>query len=198
MISHEKFALGEKYEKVSEKDVLCYNHSMISFIAKLLKALNANTNPGEIAHGIACGFLLGLMPKSNLLWYIIFIFVLFIKINKPAYLIMLAAGSSIAVLLDPLFDTVGYSVLTINSLYPFYARLIDIPFVFFTKFNNTVVMGSLVCGIILYIPVYVLGRIFVKAWRKYGVPAMRHSKLIKIINQIPIVSKVASAMEDRF
>ncbi|MBQ3670306.1 MAG: TIGR03546 family protein [Treponema sp.] len=170
---------------------------MISFIAKLLKALNVNTNPGEIAHGIACGFLLGLMPKSSLLWYLIFIFVLFIKINKPAYLIMIVLGSSVAVLLDPLFDSVGYAVLTVPSLYGFYARLIDIPFVYFTRFNNTVVMGSLVCGIILYVPVYVIARILVKLWRRYGVPAMRHSKIIKIVNQVPILSKIAHEVGER-
>lgn len=170
---------------------------MISFIAKLLKALNVNTNPGEIAHGIACGFLLGLMPKSSLLWYLIFIFVLFIKINKPAYLIMIVLGSSVAVLLDPLFDLVGYAVLTVPSLYGFYARLIDIPFVYFTRFNNTVVMGSLVCGIILYVPVYVIARILVKLWRRYGVPAMRHSKIIKIVNQVPILSKIAHEVGER-
>ena len=171
---------------------------MISFIAKLLKALNVNTNPGEIAHGIACGFLLGLMPQSNLLWYLIFIFVLFIKIHRPSYLLMILLGSSVAVLLDPLFDGVGYSVLTVSSLYGFYARLIDIPFVSFTKFNNTVVMGSLVCGLVLYVPVYVLARVLVRLWRKYGVPAMRHSRIIKIVNQVPIVSKIVSAVEDRF
>ena len=170
---------------------------MISFVAKLLKALNVNTNPGEIAHGIACGFLLGLMPKSSLLWYLIFIFVLFIKINKPAYLIMIVLGSSVAVLLDPLFDSVGYAVLTVPSLYGFYARLIDIPFVYFTRFNNTVVMGSLVCGIILYVPVYVIARILVKLWRRYGVPAMRHSKIIKIVNQVPILSKIAHEVGER-
>ena len=170
---------------------------MISFIAKLLKALNVNTNPGEIAHAVACGFLLGLVPKSNALWYIVFVFILFIKINRPAYLIMLVVGSSFAVFLDPLFDKIGYSVLTIASLQGFYTELMDIPFVYFTKFNNTVVMGSLVSGIVLYIPVYILARVLVGLWRKYGVPVMRHSKIIKIVNQVPILSKIAKEVGER-
>lgn len=170
---------------------------MISFIAKLLKALNANVNPGEIAHGIACGFLLGLMPKNNLLWYLVFIFVLFVKINKPSYLIMIVVGSAFGAMLDPLFDSVGYSVLTVESLNGFYANLMNIPFVHFTRFNNTIVMGSLVCGILLYIPMYFLARFLVKMWRKYGVPAMRKSKIIKVVNNIPVVSKISEQLRER-
>ena len=51
---------------------------MIKAIAKLFKALNANVNPGEIAHAFSCGILLGLMPKNNVFWYLLFIFILFI------------------------------------------------------------------------------------------------------------------------
>lgn len=49
---------------------------MISYIAKLLKSLNTNSHPGEIAHAVAIGVLLGFMPKDNALWYLLFVFFL--------------------------------------------------------------------------------------------------------------------------
>jgi len=170
---------------------------MITYIANLLKSLNANTNPGEIAHAASCGVLLGLMPKDNLLWYLLLVFFLFIRINKPAYLIMIAVASSITPLLDPTFDSIGYYILTQESLTNTYRFLLDIPFVAFTKFNNTIVMGSLVSGIALYIPVYVIARVFIMLWRKYAVVALRKSKLISVLNKIPVVSKIASIVGER-
>ena len=163
---------------------------MIKTIVNLIKALGANTNPGEIAHAMSCGLLLGLMPKNNLLWWLVFIFVLFIRINKPAYAILILFGAAISPAFDGLFDSVGYCFLTLPSLSGLFATLFDIPFLAFTRFNNSVVMGSLLCGIIAYIPVYILSRCIIAVWRKYAVPIIRQSKLMKVISQLPLISKI--------
>ncbi|MBQ0051717.1 MAG: TIGR03546 family protein [Treponema sp.] len=165
---------------------------MLKKFLGLFKALNANTNPGEIAHAFSCGLLLGFMPKDNLLWYLIFVFILFIRINKPMYLIMTLLGSALAVAFDPLFDTIGYQILTVDALKSTYIMLLDIPFVAFTKFNNSVVMGSLISGIVLYVPMYFLGRFFVWAWRKYLTPIMANSKIVKALNSLPVIAKIVS------
>lgn len=164
---------------------------MIQPIVKLFKALNANVNPGEIAHAFSCGIVLGFMPKDNLLWWLVFVFILFIRINKPMYLIMLLIASTFAPVLDSLFDTVGYAFLTIPAFSGFFGALIEIPFVGFTKFNNSVVMGSLLCGAVLYVPAYVLGRLSVSLWRRHIAAAIRHSKVAKIFAQLPVVAKIS-------
>lgn len=165
---------------------------MLSKILKLFKALNANVNPGEIAHAFSCGLLLGFLPKNNLLWYLVFVFFLFVRINKPMYLLMTLLGSALAVGLDPLFDTLGYQILTIESLKGFYASLLEIPFVAFTKFNNSVVMGALAFGIVLYIPFYFLGRFFVFSWRKWLTPILMNSRVFKAIYKLPLIEKIVS------
>ncbi len=165
---------------------------MLKKLIKLLKAFNGNVNPGEIAHAFACGAILGLMPKNNLLWYLVLVFILFIRINKPAYLIMILVGAAVSPAFDGLFDTVGYAFLTIPALSGFFAMLIDIPFVAFTKFNNSVVMGSFLCGIVLYVPLYFAGRGLVFVWRKYAADFIRNSKIAKAINKLPLVAKIAS------
>ena len=169
---------------------------MIKVIAKLFKALNANVNPGEIAHAFSCGILLGLMPKNNVLWYLVFVFLLFVRINKPMYLLMTLVASCFAPWLDGLFDTVGYAFLTIPSLSDIFAKLIEIPFVGFTKFNNTVVMGSFLCGLVFYIPAYFIGRLFVFLWRRYITAFMRKTKITKVVAKLPLVSKIASLVGD--
>lgn len=167
---------------------------MLKAIAKLLGAISSNTRPGAIAHAVSCGVLLGFMPKDNLLWYILFIFILFMNIQRGAYALSILLGAALTVFLDPLFDSVGYSILTVESVKPYYASLLDIPFVAFTKFNNTVVMGSFVCGVAAYIPLYVLARLFVWAWRKYLAEKVRKLKIAAVLKNIPLVEKIAGMM----
>lgn len=165
---------------------------MLKKFIKLLKAFSGNVNPAEIAHAIACGTILGLMPKNNLLWYLVFVFILFIRINKPAYLVMILVGAGVAPAFDGFFDTVGYAFLTIPSLSGFFGTLLDIPFVAYTKFNNTVVIGSFLCSMVLYIPLYWAGRCLVFVWRKYAADFIRNSKIAKVINKLPLIAKIAS------
>lgn len=167
---------------------------MLKAIAKLLGAISSNTRPGAIAHAVSCGVLLGFMPKDNLLWYILFIFILFMNIQRGAYALSILLGAALTVFLDPLFDSVGYSILTVESMKPYYASLLDIPFVAFTKFNNTVVMGSFACGVAAYIPLYVLARLFVWAWRKYLAEKVRKLKIAAVLKNIPLVEKIAGMM----
>ena len=148
---------------------------MINSIAKLFKALCSNTDPGALAHAVSCGILLGFVPQDNALWVLLFVFILF----------MLGA------LLDPLFDQVGYWILMQESLEPFFVHLLNIPFVAFTKINNTIVMGSLACGIVAYIPLYVIARVFIHFWRKYAAEKVRELKIVKLLKHIPLIEKIA-------
>ena len=43
---------------------------MLKVIVKFLKALNSNSHPGEIAHAVCLGMLLGFLPKNNIFWFI--------------------------------------------------------------------------------------------------------------------------------
>ena len=164
---------------------------MLKAIVNLFRALNANVNPSEIAHAFSCGILLGLMPKNNLLWWLVFVFVLFVRINKPMYLIMTLIASTFAPVMDGLFDTVGYAFLTIPQFSGFFGWLLDVPFVGFTKFNNSVVTGSLLCGLVLYVPMYFLGRLLISLWRKHIAGWIRHTHLAKAFAKLPIITKIA-------
>jgi uncharacterized protein (TIGR03546 family) len=150
-------------------------------------AISSNTHPSEIAHAFACGILLGFMPKDNLLWYAVFIMLYFVRIQKSVYTLMFMLGSLLAPLLDPMFDKVGWWILTQQSAEPVYRWLLNVPFVAFTKFNNTIVMGSLASGVVLYIPLYLLSRLFTMLWRKYAMPAIYKWRIIDILDNIPVV-----------
>lgn len=163
---------------------------MLKTLVKLIQALNSNRNPSEIAHACCMGVLLGFMPKDNALWFLIFIFFFFVRINKPAYLIITALMSQFAWLLDPLFDDIGYKILTIESLAPFFGNILEIPFVGFTKFNNSIVMGSFAAGLVLYIPLFICIRILVLLWRKKISAKLGESALMKAFQKVPLIKKI--------
>ncbi|MCI5830350.1 MAG: TIGR03546 family protein [Treponema sp.] len=163
---------------------------MIKPLTKLIGALSSNTRPGAIAHAVSCGILLGFLPKNNLLWYVLFVFILFMNIQRGAYALCILLGSALTVFLDPVFDSVGYSVLTAEGMRSAYAALLNIPFVAFTKFNNTVVMGAFVCGIIAYVPFYFLGRLFVWLWRKFFAEKVRKLKITAVLKNLPLIQKI--------
>ena len=163
---------------------------MLKVIVKLLKALNSNSHPGEIAHAVCLGLLLGFLPKNNIFWYIITVFVLFMRINKGALILSTLAFTLLAPIFDPQLDALGYWFLTQPKLSPTFANLLDIPFVAYTKFNNTIAMGSLLCALALYIPVYFLARLLVWLMRNMIVPVIRKTKAITIISKFKIVKKI--------
>ncbi|MBQ9238010.1 MAG: TIGR03546 family protein [Treponema sp.] len=164
---------------------------MISYIAKLFSALNANVKPSQIAHAMCLGLILGFVPKNNLLWYMLFIFFLFVRINKSAYFLMTLLGLLVASRIDPLFDALGFRVLTFAPFEPIFSWLLDIPFVGFTRFNNTVVCGSLVAGLIAYIPLFVLAMLLIKLWRASVAPALNKGVIAQAIKKIPLIEKIA-------
>lgn len=163
---------------------------MFKKLIKLLKLLNSNTKASQIANSFCIGLILGLMPKNNLLWYLIFIFFLFIRIHRACYGLMIIIGALVAPALDPLFNKVGYAVLTFAPMENTYAWLLDVPVLGFTKFNNTIVAGSLVCGLIAYVPVFFLAEGFIYLWRKYVAPVLIKSKLVKAFYKVPLVKKL--------
>ena len=90
-------------------------------------------------------------------------------------------ASQFAWLLDSKFDSIGFYILNYAPLTKTFSMLIDIPFVGFTKFNNTIVMGSFIFSLIIYIPCFIFGIAFVKLWRKYVSSLFAHTPIAKAI-----------------
>ena len=165
---------------------------MLKFIVRFLKAINSNSHPGEIAHAVCLGMILGFLPKNNALWYVLTVFFLFMRINKGAFVIFTFLFSLLAPALDSLFDTFGWWFLTQEKLTPLFIKLLDIPFVGFTKFNNTIVSGSLLFSLACYIPLYFISRLVIKLWRTKLSPIVRKTKVIVFLSKLPLVQKIGA------
>ncbi len=166
---------------------------MIKYLTRLIKALNANSHPGDIAHAVALGFLLVLVPKGNLLWPFLFILFLFIRMNKGAFFLSIILLTFIVPFADVPVERFGDFVLSLPLLQPVFTGLYQTPFVGLTRFNNTMVAGSVSVGLLAYIPVYLLVRLLLSVYRKKIQPLIANSKLYKLIMRIPLVKKLTDA-----
>ncbi len=169
---------------------------MLKKIISLLKALNSNSHPGEIAHAVSLALILGLIPKNNILFYIVTVFCLFIRINKGAFIIFTTIFSLLSHIVDPSLDAVGWWFLHLDFLKPTFAALLEVPFVGFTHFNNTIVAGAIVSGLVLYIPLYWISRLIIWAFRSKLIPIMRKTKFIVALSKVPLIKKISEITEE--
>lgn len=163
---------------------------MINYIRSFFQVLTANAHPGEVAHAAAWGVILALMPKNNLLWPLLFIVTMLVRINKGTLFLVFIGFGFAAPFFDGIINRMGYFVLSQELLLPLYTKLYAIPFVGLTMFNNTMVAGSLVLGILLYIPAYLIMRVMVKLYRTHLQPKIAQSKPVRFILNIPLVRKL--------
>ena len=154
------------------------------FFLKLLKQIivifQTDISPNQVAWGFALGAILGLVPNM-FMKLVLFIVIMMFRVNISAAFLAWAVYEILSFALDPLFDVIGYQVLTIGSLNAFYTWLYNLPVVPFTKFNNTVVMGSLVVGIILIIPNMIIAKKLLVYYRTHLRDKVSKWKIVKIL-----------------
>jgi len=154
------------------------------FFLKLLKQIivifQTDISPNQVAWGFALGAILGLVPNM-FMKLVLFIVIMMFRVNVSAAFLAWAVYEILSFALDPLFDVIGYQILSIGSLNAFYTWLYNLPVVPFTKFNNTVVMGSLIVGIILIIPNMIIAKKLLVYYRTHLRDKVSKWKIVKIL-----------------
>ncbi len=160
---------------------------------KLFRLLNSKKAAHEIAWGVAFGLLLGLTPGNFVLKFVVLFLILLFEVNYAACIVSAAVFALFAYLLDPVFHALGWFLLAeVESLGPMWTTLYNTPVVPWTRFNNTVVLGSLIISLALLYPVYRLSlaginyyrTVFAERIKRIGV--LKALKLQKVWNFVKI------------
>ena len=172
---------------------------MIKYVTSFFRAINANAHPGDIAHAVALGLFLAILPKNNLTFTFLFFLSIFIRINKGAFFISFILFGFVTPFMDVLINNIGFWAVQLSFLRPIFVTLENIPFVALFKLSNTMVLGGIIWGLILYIPVYILTRIIVAKYRKYMQPAV-NVKGVGLLGKIPLLRHLTkiSDIKDNF
>jgi uncharacterized protein (TIGR03546 family) len=154
----------------------------LQFIGKLIKILHSAATPGQIAGGFILGMIMGLTPFWSLHNLIVILILVLLNVNIAMAIFGFVVCSMFAYLLDPFFHSFGYFLLVdLTFMRGIYTSLYSIPVIAFSRFNNTVVMGSLVSSVILLIPVFMLVKTGVIRYRENVMGRMEKWKIVKAV-----------------
>ncbi len=154
---------------------------LIELLARIISALRSAATPPQIAGGFVIGMAIGFIPSLPL-DVILFVVLFLINVNLASGLLAALIFSGIAYLLDPVFHSLGYLVLArTGPLRPFWTALYNTPFVPFSGYNNTVVMGSAIIALVLLYPVFVMTRIGVVRYRERYEPIIGRWPVVRVI-----------------
>jgi uncharacterized protein (TIGR03546 family) len=146
-----------------------------------IKLLNSETGNISLAAGMTCGFILGMTPTLSLHSLLIFLVLFFFRIQIGAALLMAFFFKFIAFLMDPAFDAVGQKVLEVESLQGLYTTLYNMPLIPYTRFNNSIVMGSFVITFALSPIVFLLSQYFIVKYRQIVLARFKTTKAWKAV-----------------
>lgn len=155
---------------------------LFKLFSNILKVLNSEESPSQLAAGFSFGAWIGLMPLQGLV-PTLFVFISFlININMGFLAVAALLFKLIAFAVDPLANQLGYFLLTkIPALHPFWTQLYNMPAFPYTRFNNTIVLGSFVIGLLLLVPNYWLGLYLVSSYRTHLKAKVERWKIMKFI-----------------
>jgi uncharacterized protein (TIGR03546 family) len=97
--------------------------------------------------------------------------------------------SGLAYLIDPLFHNIGFFIIVdLSSLRGLWTAMYNFPILALSKYNNTVVMGSLICSILLIFPMFFLTKKAVIAYRENIDVKMEKWKIVQVVKGSKIYS----------
>jgi uncharacterized protein (TIGR03546 family) len=145
------------------------------------KALAAENSPRQLALGFALGMVIGLVPKGNLIAIGLTLILFGTRVNVGAGLVAAVLFSWLGVYLDPAADDLGHWLLSDPSLHGLWTSLYNLPLTRWSGFNNTVVLGGLGLGLVLFYPAYEISRLFFARAQPPVVSWIRKYKLTRVL-----------------
>ena len=156
----------------------------LKIIRDFIKILREGQTPGQIAGGFALGSILGLSPMLTLQGFLVWLILLVLDVNLSAGLLSLTVFTIIAYVFDPVFHWLGYQILvSIDPLQGMWTWLYNVPVAPLARFNNTVVMGSFVCSLVLFVPMFVGMKRLVVAYRTHIHARLEKMTIYTIMNR---------------
>jgi uncharacterized protein (TIGR03546 family) len=121
----------------------------------------------------------GFLPFFSLHTLLLLLIVLLVRVNLSAFLLGTAFFSGLAFLLDPLFHRVGLAVLSLGSLNSLWTAMYSSTIWRIERFNNSVVMGSFLVAVILFVPLLLLLNLAIRRYRDHVLAWVRKTRLMQ-------------------
>jgi uncharacterized protein (TIGR03546 family) len=154
---------------------------MFSQIFGLIRVMHSETDPRQISLGFALGMIPGLTPLTCPHNLLVLLAVLFFRVNISAAMLSWGVFTLWAFALDPLFHQIGLFFLAhVGFLQGLWTTLYNAPLLPYSRFNNSIVMGSLIFSLLAFYPVYWGGRVMVVKYRETLMERFNRLKIVQV------------------
>lgn len=154
----------------------------LKLLQQLVKALNSDGTPGQVAAGFAWGAALGLTPLASLHNLLVLAAIMLFRVSVPGAMLGWAVGTPLGFVCDPLFDALGrWLLIDVSSLRGWWTSVTNTPVLALADLNNTIVLGSLVVWVLLSVPLYCSLRFAVAQYRSRIYERLRRARAFQIV-----------------
>lgn len=154
---------------------------MIRLLLKLIKALNSDASPWQLALAIAMGLLVGLTPLYSVHNLLLVLLVFMFRINLTAFFLATGFFTGLAYVLDTWSIQLGEYVLTHPGLQAFWTYLYQSEFWQLTHFNHTLTLGSLIIALMLWLPTLLLSKYLIVTYRVQCMTWVNQLKVVEML-----------------
>jgi len=155
---------------------------LLKLLQQLIKTLNSDGRPGQVAAGMALGAALGLTPLVNLHNLVILAAAMLLNVSMPGFLLGWALFVPLGFALDPAFDALGRTLLLgMPALKPMWTAWYNTPVLPLTNFSNTIVLGSFVAWLVAFVPLLFGLRWAVTRYRVQVYARLKRSKVFQAV-----------------
>jgi len=156
--------------------------ALLKLLQSIVKSLNSQGTPGQLAAGLALGSALGLTPLMNLHNLVLLAAAMLFNVSFGGFLLGWALFVPVGFALDPVFDAIGRTLLIgATGLRPMWTAWYNAPVLPLTNFNNTVVLGSFVCWAVLAIPLFFVLRSLVAQYRERVYARLKRTRFFQAV-----------------
>lgn len=154
---------------------------MLRLLAKTLKVLNSETDPGQISLALVLAMIMGFTPFWSPHNLIVLFLVLLLRANLSSFILGVALFSAVAYLLDPLFHRVGLWLLTADPLVGLWTALYNTLPGRLDRINNTIVVGSLAVSFLLAVPAFLAFNLLIRKYREQVLRWVEKSHIVQAL-----------------
>ncbi len=155
---------------------------LLKLLQSIIKTLNSEGTPGQVAMGMALGACLGLTPLVNVHNALVFALALILNVSLSGFFLGWTIAVPVGFLLDPLFHAIGTALLGAGALQGLWTWMYNVPGLPLTNFNNTVVLGSFVAWLVLLWPLFLLYRMLIARYRQHVFERLKKMRFFQVMS----------------
>lgn len=152
---------------------------LIKQIINLIRLLHSENGIYQITWGLTLGAFLGFSPFFSLQTFLILVILLIFRVQFGAAFLSAFFFKLVAFLIDPLADVLGRWALENDTFRPLWTHLYNMPVIPYTRFNNSIVMGSFLVALLLSPILFFTFKYLIQKYRTHIAQALEKTKFWK-------------------